>query len=490
MALPEGKRPREVYHSLTHYRRNFLEYAEDAAKLTDPSLNPKGESKLDRPYTHLGTQGLRTLASTVHRVMMPPQVKYIRLLPRQMTTGVDPDVRAETDEIASGIENDVLRFLAVRGVRSQVASAFRRNLVEGSTAWWLQDKMLRFYPLRSHVVVRESSKPLLLVCREQDIVDKYSMPAEETIGKEDDLDWIYTLVDFEDHMVYQEKTADDTLIELGEESWRFGLMVGSVPDIDDYPTSYVWDHLGLIQQLDNAGQSLAEAMANASWVFPLISPGSTVTPQDLWAHRAGIPMIASRDDFSWFNADIKLSNWDQIIMLRNQLRDEMSGLFALGLKDRTKYANTATEVLQLATELDQHTQDLLAAYEDTFLLPLVEASLRVLSDGKSDIDEDGKIKGVEVVVTTGQNALQRETALSRLVNTASVVKGSLDPTLGVDGVALMRRAAAAQQFEMGKIFYQTQQAQPGQGQQVSESASAAAPQPRQPRQPTNPQPGV
>jgi len=93
-------------------------------------------------------------------------------------------------------------------------------------------------------------------------------------------------------------------------------------------------------------------------------------------------------------------------------------------------------------------------------------------------------ESIQVLITTGQNALQREASFTRMIQTAAVVQ-PMDPTMGVDGVAVMQEAGAAQQFQTKGFFFRRQPDQPPAG--VGDSATlpedtgtAGGPQPGNP----------
>jgi len=482
-----------AYESHVEARREYLDWAQEAADLTITSLRPKGLKVETRPWTQLGVQAVRSLGATMHRITMPPQVKWLKL-------DIEPSIRAtvpedliiedavgqpvpalmKLDTDLSHVEDSLLTTLSLMQARSRTASAMQRNLVEGTTGVAVFEDSLHFIPLRNLIVFREGGTVVFWIFREEFSEDAFtaSPTRNETERK-----YIYTLVDYESEQVWQQQ-ENGTPERVKADVKQFFVMVGNTPDIDHYPTSYVYDHLGLINELNHMSERLGEAMATAAWNLPIIRPGSTLTQSELENHPSGKPLIVDPEDLSWFSAGIKFGDWQHVKAYRESLREELSQLFALGIKDRVAKAATATEILQIAGELETHTQDLLSGYEETFQRPLVEATMVV--SGLSRLAVPGLEKAIRVLITTGQNALQRESSFTRMVNTASVVK-SLDPFLGVDGLKVMEAAGAAQQFETKGFFFRNEPQPDAGGDTIPDGASGVGgPQPGSPDEAATP----
>jgi hypothetical protein len=324
-------------------------------------------------------------------------------------------------------------------------------------------------------VFRDAGELIYLIAREKFTPDPYTASVEtegqtesERAGAEKR--WLYTLVDYTENVVAQQ-VGDGDVTEVNGDSRQWFVVTGSIPDIEHYSTSYVYDHLGVIEEINHLSERLGEAASTAAWNIPLIRPGANVSANDLKDWPSGRPLEEDPENLVWFTSGTKIGDWAFVATYREQLRQELASLFAMGIKDRVDRAATATAVLQIVGELDSQTQDLLAGIEETFQVPLVDAIMFVR--GWDRLNVPGEEEKVRTIITTGQSALARETGFIKMVNMATQVKATLDPTLGVRGVKLMEEAAAVQQFELGDVFYEgglPTDAPPGQTQTVGKGS--------------------
>jgi hypothetical protein len=495
--ISKNPQPIEIWDHWSPARERFLQYAEETAELTLPFLEPKGNRISVRPFTQLGAQAVRSLAATVNRITFPPQAKWLKLdLNTRMKSELEQmaienpeqaiQLAAFLDSRLAEVEDILISDFQILQGRARTSAAMLRNLVENNTGIHIDRESLRIFPLRNLVVFREGGAVRAAVFREEFADDFMTVNADRP---ESDRSWLYTLVNYEDDVVWQQQEdridgrKPPTRVDSDPVQWF--VFVSHVPDIDHYAPSYTWELMGLINELNHVSHSMAQAAAAAAWNVPVIREGSALDPQILMNRKPGQPVIANPEDLSWFTSGTKIGDWEFVTRHRVALREELGSTFALGIKDRVNQSATATEILQVAQELDTHTQDLLTSYEDTLQRPLVGALMHI--HGFDSIEAPELDKPVTVMITTGTNALQRETSFLRTVQTAAAVK-QLDPTLQVDGVELMERGAAALQFETSGLFSraQPQPEQAGEpGVNAPESGRAAAPPPGgpQPRQP-------
>lgn len=478
------------YSELAGNRRDYLEWAQDAADLTLPTLRPKGEKVNIRPYTQLGTQAVRSLASTTISISMPPQVKWLKVdvsprIKREFEgqvgvneQGEEVTILAELEDEMAFIENDITTTLASFKTRSRLSSVMRRHMVEGNNLVNVSKDRIRFFPLRSFVVFRDAGEPVYTVVREQHIEDPFSAtvaPEGQTeVGRTDDArTWMYTLIDWHQQEMYQQ-VQDGAIEQVEYEGDQWFIINSSIPDIEHYSTSYTYDHLGVIAEINHLSERLGEAAAVAAWNIPIIRPGANISAGDLKDWPSGTPLEEDPENLSWFTSGTKIGDWAFVAQYREQLRQELASLFAMGIKDRVDRASTATEVLQIVGELDSQTQDLLAGIEETFQRPLVDAIMKIR--GYDRLNVPGGERKVQTFITTGQSALARETGFIKMVNMATQVKSTLDPTMGVRGKKLMEQAADVQQFEIGDVFFEGGQpagGAPGQTQSMNGTGDGA-----------------
>jgi len=484
-------------------RSDYLEDAEDAAELTLPSLRPKGTKISMRPYTQLGTQAVRSLAATIHRLIMPVSVKWYRLglteeaiqtINEQFPEGQQRDAAAsKIHDLLARAEKQVTRYLARTNSRSKTAAAILRNLVEGTTALHFDEEGVRVFPLRNIAVYREAGDVVVLITREEFLPD--DVQEQTPPQRDEDRSWIYSWVDYQTGEVWQQQSIRDEAGKKQEpkrvnaKSSQYVVFVGMVPDVDHYSTSYVYDHLSIINEIDHLSRSLGEAAAAAALMIPLLDPASSITEQEFEERRPGQAFRGRSDEITFVATTQKISDWAFVGEYRATLREEVARIFALGIKDRAARASTATEILEIVQELETFIQDLLVGYEETLQKPEIEAVMAVL--GLDSVELEGGLV-FEVTITTGQNALRREASIMKFVQAAEVVK-PLDPSVQIDGVELMNRLGAAHQFDTEGLIFRAEPEAPQGIEQQAQAAAAAAGQPTTPSgTPTTaggPQPG-
>jgi hypothetical protein len=451
-----------LYEKLSTARERFLDYAVDVAELTIPTLSPRGDRIEMRPFTQLGTQAVQSLSASVNRITFPPQAKWLRFdVPEQQKEGVPEQLIPQLQAMLGMLENQIIEKLTELQYRSKIGRAIIRNIHEGNTAVRVDKDQIRIYPLRNFVVARDAGDITDLVVREEMRREEGEEPRSNVApGRtSSDIDWLYTHIDYVSGVVKQQSRDDDEPQEVEMSTRQWFVFTSYVPDVDDYATGYAYDHSGIIFEINHLTKSLGEAAAAASWNVPLIREGSSMTPERLRKARSGEPLVCDPEDITWLTSTVKISDWSFVANYRAQLREEMGQIFAMGIKDRLTRAATATEILQIAGELETHTQDLLTGFEQTLQRPLVEATMISMGIDENVVVGDEQLT---LFITSGQSALARETGFSRGIQFAQVVKG-MDETMVVDGPGLMEDAASALQFEsLGHRFAKAQpEPQPG-----------------------------
>ncbi len=513
VGTPEGSpAPKAVYEFLTSNRAEFIDYAEDAAKMTLPQLAPRGQAIRERPYTSEGTSAVRSLGSATMKITMPPGVQWAKLdLPvwawrKLIALAHAGEIPAEKvvqlkDRLDQRTQ-DIMRSLEQKNTRSRLAAAMLRNLVEGSTVVNVTPLGLRLFPLRSHVVQRDEFGAVkILGCVEvadADLARASDKNFEKTTK-------IWTLVDFErDEVWRQVGDGDDArpfLVE-DERASQWIVFVSEIPDVDHYPTSFVWNYLRLIKQLDHEEQSLAEAMADAAWSPIGIREGSTLSddPDQVMNTKSGEPIIHTEGDIFYPEKRGKLSDWGFVAQMRQDDKSELAALFAKGIKDRPIQQDTsATAVIQMIDELNSQTQDLLSAYEDTLQRPLVMAENAILDARDPLFAEEESVlrKLLKVTVTTGVNALDKQRQLMRFVVQVLPQLQAMDQTFQVHAVEIADRFSESLLLNTEGMYSQMQLPEgggagppgltPGSGLPREETImTRGGPQPPQPQQPGPP----
>ncbi len=505
--------PKAIYGYLTGHRSMFIDYAEDAAKMTLPQLSPRGTRIEERPYTSEGTSAVRSLGSATMKITMPPGVQWAKLdLPTWawnalISLAQEGKVPAEKIiELKNRLDQrtqDIMRSLEQKNTRSRLAAAMLRNLVEGSTAINVTPLGLRIFPLRSHAVQRDEFGAVkLLACMEVADMD-LARANDKTFS---DTTNIWTLIDFERNEIWRQVGDDEGTIPFqveGEDAVQWIVFVSEIPDVDHYPTSFVWNYLRLIKQLDHEEQSLGEAMADAAWTPVGIREGSTLSddPNQVLNTKTGEPIIMQEGDIFYPDKKSKLNDWAFVATMRQADKEELAALFAKGIKDRPIGNDTsATAVIQMIDELNSQTQDLLSAYEDTLQRPLIMAENSIL-EARDPLfaEEESVLKSLlKVTVTTGVNALDKQRQLMRFAVQVLPQLQAMDQTFQVHAVEIADRFSDSLLLNTEGMYSQMQLPEgaggaggpagltPGAGLPREETImTRGGPQPPQPNQPGN-----
>lgn len=405
-----------VYEGMTGRRDRYLGFAQEIARYTLPTLSPKGQVETWRPYTASGTLGVRSLASYMVKVNMPAGVRWAEVdLPVEVWPVITPilgddGAQVMRDRLKSR-GGDIFESFERKRVRSRAAAAMNRILCEGSTGFFNHRGGVRVYPLRAHTVEREGGE-VRFAC----FVDEIE-PAPETIYKgqkrSQEKKCIYTCVNYETEEIWRQvddgaaERVDD---ELPDQWW---VTVTETPDVDDYPVPYAYNYLRLIVQIDHAEESLAEAMAIASFAPIGLKTGTPVArnPEQIRRIRSGDPLVMNDGDMfipAWGG---KLGDWSFIGAILSANREELAKIFAMGIKDRPiSHDTSATAVLEIVDELNTQTQDLMTSMSETFQVPLVRSENLLLEQVTPLFpDLPPEVASLlRIVVTTGIRAVEKQ----------------------------------------------------------------------------------
>lgn len=460
-------KPSMIYDELSPERAETLDFAEQTAKLTLPTLAPKGDRIYERPWTSKGTAAVRALASATLKIMMPPGVLWGRVdLPpeawrelrrAEQAQETDPGLVQSLRDRIDGRTMDMMHSIKQKNTRSRGASLLLRNLVEGNNAVQNTPMGMRVYPLRSMVCRRnEFSEVDLLLLHETLPADPVAAQTKEELKREIH---IYTLIDYERDEVWQQ--VDKEVMKLDEEDpIHYWVVVPERPDIGNYAIPYAYNYLRLIASIDHAESSLAEAMAYCSWNPVGIREGSLLSqdPNQLMKRESSDPLVMQETDIIWPDKANKIGEWGFVAGMRSDDADELAQVFAMGIKDRAISADTsATAVLEIVDELNTQTQDLLSSLEDTFQRPLLRSENRIQEAISPLFAPDSKEQGVlgqllRIVVTSGVNAIEKQRTMGRMITQVMPAVQALDQRVIFHGEELLDRLGEGMLIETEGLY--------------------------------------
>ena len=145
------------YDSLATDRSQFLNIAEEAAKLTLPYLIRgeeewhKGAKELPTPWQSIGAKGAVTLAAKLQLALVPPNTSFFKLQVNDAMLGqVDPQVKTELDLSFAKIERTIMDSIAASDDRVVIHQALKHLVVAGNALVFMGKEGLKLFPLQSY----------------------------------------------------------------------------------------------------------------------------------------------------------------------------------------------------------------------------------------------------------------------------------------------------------------------------------------------------
>lgn len=425
-----------------HGRKKFLDRAEEIAKLTLPMIEPRGLLLSDVAYSHDGAQAIRGLSSSIRRVLMPPNRTWFKL---QLTAEMQRQVEAAVaerggdleatlaqidlvirDQMVEG-EKQINSFLHRRKVKSRIARAITRNLIEGFNVIRVLKDQVNILPLRLIAAYRQHGELRFYVLKEEKPIDVKSFADNDNEGE---ADYIYTMIDVVNSEVWQSHNdgeAEKVGPEVdGGDSRQYIAFNSEMPDTEHYPDSFAYTFLTLFNEIDALVMDLGEAAANAAWAVLLIDPASPLSPTEVIQWKSGQAYKGTKEQIDWLSSATKLTDFGIVNQRLQTLQEERRKVFGAGVRDRSPGDVTATQILQEVEELDEQTADLLVNYDETLLVPLATAVAVV--EGILTLEVPGVESPIEAIVTTGNSALQRQVSIMRMLQAMPIIQ-ALEPTL-------------------------------------------------------------
>lgn len=425
-----------------HGRKKFLDRAEEIAKLTLPTIEPRGLLLTDVAYSHDGAQAVRGLSSSIRKVLMPANRTWHKM---QLTAEVQKQIEAEIaarggdleatmkqingairDEMVSG-EKRINSYLHRRKVKSRIARAITRNLIEGFNVIRVLKDQVNVFPLRLIAAYRQHGDLRFYVLKEEKPIDVKVFAGNDNEGE---ADYIYTMIDVVNSEVWQSQNdgeAKQVRPDVdGGDSRQYVAFNSEMPDTEHYPDSFSYTFLPLFNEIDALVMDLGEAAANAAWAVLGIDPGSSISPTEVIKWKSGQAYKFAANQLEWLSSATKLTDFGIVNKRLEMLQAERRKVFGAGIRDRSPGDVTATQILQEVEELDEQTADLLVNYDETLLAPLATAVAVV--EGILTFEVPGVDSPIEVIVTTGNSALQRQVSIMRMLQAMPIIQ-ALDPTL-------------------------------------------------------------
>ena len=454
------------YDSLATDRSQFLNIAEEAAKLTLPYLIRgeeewhKGAKELPTPWQSIGAKGAVTLAAKLQLALVPPNTSFFKLQVNDAMLGqVDPQVKTELDLSFAKIERTIMDSIAASDDRVVIHQALKHLVVAGNALVFMGKEGLKLFPLHRYVLERDGNGNVIEIVTKEKISKKLlpefadelnAQPNEagdDTSVGRDDVE-VYTHVRRDNNRVLWHQEVNDRIIPksvskapLDSNPWlplRFNTVDG-----EPYGRGRVEEFMGDLKSVEALSQAITEGSAAAAKVVFVVSPSSTTKPQTLAAAGNGAIVQGRPDDIGVVQVG-KQADFATAYQMIQNLEKRLSEAFLI-LSVRQSERTTAEEVRMTQMELEQQLGGLFSVLTTEFLVPYLNRKLSVFQ-------KTGEIpripKGVvKPTIVAGVNALGRgqdRESLGMFLTTISQTMGPEATQRYINPEEVIKRLAAAQ----------------------------------------------
>ena len=493
------------YDSLSSDRSQFLNEAEEAAKLTLPYLirghedHVRGMKNLITPWQSVGAKGVVALASKLSLSLVPPQTSFFKLQLDESQLGEQfpPEVKSELDLSFAKIERTILDAIAATDDRVVIHQALQHLVVAGNALIYMGKEGLKLFPLNRFVIERDGNGQVIEIVTKERInkklIEKY-LP--EGVEYEDNADETDTVVD--DTKSTGDKKECDVYTHVTRDNNRFiwhqevfdKILPGSqgkapvdttpwlplrfnTVDGESYGRGRVGQFIGDLKSLEALSQALVEGSAAAAKVVFVVSPSSTTKPQTLATAGNGAIVQGRPDDIGVVQVG-KTADFQTAYQLMATLEKRLNEAFLI-LSVRDSERTTAQEVQMTQMELEQQLGGLFGLLTVEFLVPYLNRKLSVFQK----TGEIPKIpKGmVKPTIVAGINSLGRGQDVQALGSFLQTIAQTMGPEAiqqYINPEEVVKRLAAAQGIDVLNLVKSMEEVQQMRQQDMQQQAEMEA----------------
>jgi len=452
------------YDSLSSNRSQFLNIAEEAAKLTIPYLirgeedYNHGAKNLSTPWQSVGAKGVVTLAAKLQLALVPPNTSFFKLQVNDGMLGqVEPQVKTELDLSFAKIERTIMDSISASDDRVVIHQALKHLVVAGNALVFMGKDGLKLFPLHRYVLERDGNGNVIEIVTKEKISKKLLPELEDDLNVEDeseqndDVD-VYTHIRRDNNRLLWHQEVNDEILPksiskapLDANPWlplRFNTVDG-----EPYGRGRVEEFMGDLKSLEALSQAITEGSAAAAKVVFVVSPSSTTKPQTLANAGNGAIVQGRPDDIGVVQVG-KQADFATAYQMMQTLEKRLSEAFLI-LSVRQSERTTAEEVRMTQMELEQQLGGLFSVLTVEFLVPYLNRKLSVFQ-------KTGEIprlpKGiVQPTIVAGVNALGRgqdRESLGQFLTTISQTMGPEATQQYINPEEVIKRLAVAQGIDI------------------------------------------
>lgn len=491
------------YVKLEQVRREVLDRAERAAKVTIPHICPPDghteNSSLPDPYQGLGARAVNTLSAKIQLALFPPNTSFFKAGLDQLTvaalSGEDNSAAlAEANAMLALYETVAIQKLEQTKIRSVSAMCIKHLVVTGNGCIRIdKDAGFKFYSLKHYVVERDPEGDVMFgIIKEEvspstldeDVRLAVLNPAQEQSYQQ--AQWepvdVYTVMtrDGERFKVWQE--INDKVVPGSEGSYPldaplFIFLRWTAVTNENYGRGLVDEYYGDFKALDDLSRDLLDASAMAAKVLFLRDPNSYVSARQFAEAKSGDILTGRREDIGTVGLD-KLQDFQVTLERMRDIRREITDAFLMHSSvQRNAERVTAEEIRFMAQELEDALGGVYSILAQELQMPLAKRWLKILTNKRllPPLPKDD----VNLTITTGLDALGRGHEVARIdgmLRQAGDLLGSEVVREWVNVKSLLDRLAAGWGVPKADFFNSPEQvAQAQQQRMMAEMAQNAVP---------------
>ena len=463
------------YDSLASERSQFLNIAEEAAKLTLPYIIRgeeefmRGAKNLSTPWQSVGAKGVVTLAAKLQLALVPVNTSFFKLQVNDAMLGqIDPQIKTELDLSFAKVEKTIMESIAASDDRVVIHQALKHLVVAGNALVFMGKEGLKLFPLHRYVLERDGNGNVIEIVTKEKISKKLLPEFEDDLTVQDESEHsdnvdVYTHVRRDNNRFLWHQEVNDKIIPKSvskapvETTPWLPLRFNTV-DGEPYGRGRVEEFMGDLKSLEALSQAITEGSAAAAKVVFVVSPSSTTKPQTLAAAGNGAIVQGRPDDIGVVQVG-KQADFATAYQMIQTLEKRLSEAFLI-LSVRQSERTTAEEVRMTQMELEQQLGGLFSVLTTEFLVPYLNRKLSVFQK----TGEIPKIpKGiVQPTIVAGVNALGRgqdRESLGQFLTTISQTMGPEATQQYINPEEVIKRLAAAQGIDILNLVRSMQEVQ-------------------------------
>ena len=480
----------ELWSVMAEQKRPYLNQAQNLAEVTIPDLRPTGEIIDTQPHTHIGTEAVTSLSSVLVSMLVPSGVRWYE---HQISAQIRSMVETVPEGLSAllAIEDMYMQSMVDQiGLVHLLADIIERLVVEhqgmlvvtpSETEGGLPE--LSYYPLRSVCVERVQGKLHRAMIEEVDfdMIDR----ANELYDKEDGNqaaffnltsdDKLYTLIDYGEGKVWQQKGKDSTPTEidgLGGDVRLYVPLTTKISSVGSYRGGYANRYYGTFKTANDLQKGLKQAALIANWVVLLYNANNdphmiSQIDEAQPGEPLMIPVSDPNTDGKFLTAGAKISDWGFVHGYIKELESVMERAFAMGIARRRPKTRTAEEVIQVRNELETDVSTIVNTLGDG--LSHILQALQIATKRGLVLNDDGQIVPLETLskkdqskeqvnvmypaIITGMSAITWKQRFMEAVEGIGVV-GQIDPGVvqRISGIKLLRQLFNHIGFDLDNVL--------------------------------------